>query len=693
MSLAAFTALAVITPTIPAPPPTTVPEGDGCTGLNVLNPFCQTGELGKSVAAKAFEWLAANMLESMGRTLASMGTLWVHVPTPGIGGESSTAVSGAPGGASQIDIMLGYAMWVSLVIAVGSLMVVGARMAFRSRSGDGDSHLGRLGVVFLAALMIALVSRLVGGAVPATTGGASPTVAWLQGALAPFMLATAMLSVIIGAAQMAWHQRAEPGKRVAQSILQLIVVITAGAFLVQMGIAVSNAFSVWVLDQSLDCSVSDNACFGTSMMGVLMPSTVAFKGVTVVIVLVLGLMAMFASIVQIAIMIARGPILVVLVATLPWSAAATNTEMGKAWFRKHVGWIIAFLAYKPAAAIVYAAGFRLVADGADSVIAFIWGVMLMIISLFTLPALVRLVVPATGGMGSDAGSGAFGAALATGAMMLGGRGLSSLFGGGGSDDATGAGTTDSGGDGDGGGGLKEAATTAGFTAATGGAAAGAGASTAGSAEGGSGVMAAVGGGSGDVTQTIGGSDTGMSTTMGAVGDAAVGAGSGGTGGGSTSAGAGSGAGTTEGPGAVAKGVQAGGAALGEAATGESAGGGASGADVGSAGSASGARDMASGDLAGVAAVAGGSGVGNDGGSSGGGSTGPEVGAVGGGSQLPSMSDIPQIAMSASPSAGGSTGDGTASGAQPAPDAPLDGGIGTGAHGSSPSAEATGSTDA
>ena len=58
-------------------------------------------------------------------------------------------------------------------------------------------------------------------------------------------------------------------------------------------------------------------------------------------------------------MVVRSGMLVILAGILPTTAAFTNTEMGRQWFQKAVGWTIAFILYKPAAAIVYSVAFLL----------------------------------------------------------------------------------------------------------------------------------------------------------------------------------------------------------------------------------------------------------------------------------------------------------------------------------------------
>ncbi len=68
---------------------------------------------------------------------------------------------------------------------------------------------------------------------------------------------------------------------------------------------------------------------------------------------------------QIFFLLARVGVLTVLAGTLPLSTAAMATPAGKAWFKRIVGWIIAFLLYKPAAALIYASAFTLTAGGED----------------------------------------------------------------------------------------------------------------------------------------------------------------------------------------------------------------------------------------------------------------------------------------------------------------------------------------
>src|SRR5699024_9907366 len=141
------------------------------------------------------------------------------------------------------------------------------------------------------------------------------------------------------------------------------------------------------------------ACFGSNMLRLLALTTNnAAGGLGSLLIIILGLIAVLAAVFQIVLMVSRGGMLVILTGILPLSASFTNTEQGKAWFKKCVGWLIAFILYKPAAAIIYAAAFQLTATNVDvfnddgtGLLAVLTGLMLMVIALFAMPALMRFV--------------------------------------------------------------------------------------------------------------------------------------------------------------------------------------------------------------------------------------------------------------------------------------------------------------
>ncbi|MBT2520898.1 hypothetical protein [Arthrobacter sp. ISL-28] len=244
----------------------------------------------------------------------------------------------------------------------------------------------------------------------------SPTVAFLENGLAPWTLALAVLSVIIGGTRMVWEQRGAPLKDLLRSLLTLSLVSGMGLAVIAILVTAADAFSTAIID-----AATDGQGFATAIKKI----AVIHQSDAVFILIVLGLIGLLTSLVQIVLMIVRGGMLVILAGILPTTAAFTNTEMGRQWFQKAVGWTIAFILYKPAAAIVYAAAFKLMDfnAGKDALLGAITGLSLMIVAVLALPALMRFVTPMVGAVAAGSGGGvAAGAAMgavATGAVSLG----------------------------------------------------------------------------------------------------------------------------------------------------------------------------------------------------------------------------------------------------------------------------------
>ena len=398
-----------------------------CQGFD---PACWLGDGIGNVVSKAsndaVQELANRVLEGFGKALASIGTMWVAVPTPVLtaGGGTTRLPTNQPG-SDAFTTILSYVTYIGLALAVLSIIALGAMIALRSRRGEGMRSIGALGLIFIAIMLIsgasALVGALLGGTAP---GGSSSTVGFLQNSLWYYVGGLAVLSVIIGGIRMAWEQRAQPGKDVIQSLITLVVVSGAGLAVITLAVTAADAFSVWVLNGATDCDVSAagaSQCFGTNiatMVALTSTSPIGLIGI-----LLLGTIALLMTYVQVALMVVRGGLLVILAGVLPLTASFTNTQMGKQWFGKIIGWTLAFILYKPAAALIYAAAFSLTGTDAfqkdgGGIWSILTGLALMLMALIALPALLRFVAPMTGVL---AGGGASGMALAGGAGMVGGE--------------------------------------------------------------------------------------------------------------------------------------------------------------------------------------------------------------------------------------------------------------------------------
>lgn len=243
---------------------------------------------------------------------------------------------------------------------------------------------------------------------------ASPIVSAVNSELMPWTLALAVLAVILGGIRLIWEQRGAPLKDLLRSLVTLTLVSGLGLGVISILVIAADAFSSLIIERS-----TDGKGFAESMNVLVMVNQ---PGIGVFILIVLGLIGLIASLVQIVLMVVRSGMLVILAGILPTTAAFTNTEMGRQWFQKAVGWTIAFILYKPAAAIVYSVAFLLMGGkGQDALIGSITGFTLMVVALFALPALMRFVTPMVGAVASGGGAGAGAAvgAIATGAVSLG----------------------------------------------------------------------------------------------------------------------------------------------------------------------------------------------------------------------------------------------------------------------------------
>ncbi|MCM6761264.1 hypothetical protein NB037_02420 [Rathayibacter sp. ZW T2_19] len=426
----------------------TPPAGEACKPWDVV---CWSSEgIGNVVSQAsndALQQFVNNILEGYGKAIVSLGTLWVNVPSPVTVVDRGGGVNGggAPPVPEAFETILGYVTWVTAGLAVMSLIVAGVMMSARRRYGDGEAHLGRIGVILLAVIILSSASALVTGFLPLAMhlNESSSVVGWVQGQLEWYAGGLAILSILVAAGRMIWTQRAAELRTLARSVLTLIAVAGAGLVVIRLATQAGDEFSVWILNRSTDCDVTngESNCFGTNVFAMI--SLTATSGIGLIGLFLLGILAVLMTYIQVALMIFRGAMLVVLAGIFPIAAAATNTEIGQQWFKKTMAWTLAFILYKPAAAIVYAIAFRMTgtdlfkSDG-TGLFQIVTGLALMLIALVALPALMRFLVPAVSSVGGSGG----GAGLLLGAAAVSGAG----------DIATGAIRSRAGGDSGGGGG-------------------------------------------------------------------------------------------------------------------------------------------------------------------------------------------------------------------------------------------------
>lgn len=240
------------------------------------------------------------------------------------------------------------------------------------------------------------------------TGVVDPAVLFLQNNLLYYTAIVAFVALILGAGKAMISHRGDGLSEVAKSIFTLALVSGAGLMVLQLFISAADQFSVWLINLA-----AGEGGFEKKLNLLLsMDNTNSM----LILAILLGVLAILVSLFQVAIMIGRGGLLVVLAGTLTLSASFTNTATGKQWFQRFVAIAVATILYKPAAAIIYAAAFQLVGSwGEDALVKTMGGLALMLLALVAGPALFKFVMPMVAAAAGSSGGAMIGAALGSAA--------------------------------------------------------------------------------------------------------------------------------------------------------------------------------------------------------------------------------------------------------------------------------------
>ncbi|MEU3891998.1 hypothetical protein [Streptomyces sp. NPDC029041] len=253
-------------------------------------------------------------------------------------------------------------------------------------------------------------------------------------------------SLLFASARMAIERRGAAGTTALKGILRVVLVSGAATTVVTAAAALADDYSTYLFNAGAEKQLS---AVGACSDG---------NGIEAFLLLVLAFLLLIAGIIHTILLYIRLGVMILLLGTLPLAAAASMTDWGGGWWRKHLGWMIAWLLYKPAAGLVLYAGSAMISsgrDGGSDINERIAGIGVMLLSAVALPALLKLVVPATAALGgASAMSGAMstvGGSLASGARSLGSsggsggqsgpRGASGASGSGGSGGSQGSGGT------------------------------------------------------------------------------------------------------------------------------------------------------------------------------------------------------------------------------------------------------------
>jgi hypothetical protein len=230
--------------------------------------------------------------------------------------------------------------------------------------------------------------------------------------LLPITAAVAVCGMLAAAARMMLTRRARPLLDIGTGLVTIAAVSALGVVLPDMLLSAGDSFSQWVLTESTGGNFR-------AMIGVLLD----FSTAPDVMIILLGLASIPMLVIQIILLIFRTTSIVILAGLLPLAAAGSIAPLTRSWIRKLLSWMLALICYKPAAAMVYAAGFAMIGSG-NGLMSMLAGMAMIALSLVALPVLMRFFTWTTGSVSSGGGSGQFLGMAAAGAAAMGAFGAS-----------------------------------------------------------------------------------------------------------------------------------------------------------------------------------------------------------------------------------------------------------------------------
>jgi hypothetical protein len=224
-----------------------------------------------------------------------------------------------------------------------------------------------------------------------------------------WLVVTIAVASLLGAAfRMALERRGQPGVTALMGLVRMV--LTAGAAWAVLSWLAQEAdtYSTHLYNQGIKAQLQLIADCGTD-------------GLTAFLLIIVGLLLLLAGVIHVILMYIRLGVMTLLVGTLPMAAAASMTEWGGSWWRKHLAWMIAWLAYKPTVGLIMYGGAVMIgaananSSGGSAKDFKLAGAGILLLAAVALPALMRLVVPAMAALGTKDGTSGGVGAIASGA--------------------------------------------------------------------------------------------------------------------------------------------------------------------------------------------------------------------------------------------------------------------------------------
>lgn len=377
--------------------------------------------------------------EGFGSFVTQLAFAWIYSPTPSL--SEGASVEGTHSLPDGVVTLLEQAKWLGFAFAILSLLILAGRMVLAQRRGEGAILIGKFFWILAGIGLIAGAGGIVAHLVQdgEISRGAGAAVGFVQAQLFPWMAGLAMLGVIVGGAKLLWTQRGEDGRAVLGTLAQLVVVSAACVVVTNVLIVAFDDFSVGVLEAATKCDFATTEdsvagkCFGGALTTMVLGSTTAAAAAGPamsvwgpLIALVVIVVIVLLTVCQFVLIVFRSAVIILMVGVLPTSAAFSNMETGRQWFKRIIAWLLAALLYKPVAALIIATGIRIGSTVPTGIEDLVWNMLMggaiLTLSVVALPALMKLLVPAVASAAGSSGGTMMGAmagsAIANGAIDL-----------------------------------------------------------------------------------------------------------------------------------------------------------------------------------------------------------------------------------------------------------------------------------
>lgn len=237
----------------------------------------------------------------------------------------------------------------------------------------------------------------------------------IQANLAWYAYGFAVLGIMLAVGKMLIAGDFKAGAPAVKMIFNLILTTSFYTTVIAAMLMAGDAFAPWIIERATGAPMS--------LTGILSVSMFMAPGVGPGMLLVI--FAFLGALSNAIFMLVRGVMIAILVAFLPILAASSASDAGDQAWKKAQGYLLAFLLFKPIAAVILALGLLLIGnpptftdldEAGVSLFQAMTGIMTLIMVALALPTLIKFVVPVAAAATSAAFSGG---AVAAGAVAAG----------------------------------------------------------------------------------------------------------------------------------------------------------------------------------------------------------------------------------------------------------------------------------